>query len=189
MSADPARRRSDAEPPSPGDEALRAEIEALRSEVRRLEALADRDVLTPLYNRRAFIRELNRAIAFCQRYEAPACLLYLDLDGFKGVNDIAGHAAGDEALRQVAALILANIRESDAAARLGGDEFAVLLLQAGVEEGQAKAAALSEMIAALDVGAGRMGGTFGVRAWDAHEDPELWLAEADAAMFVRKRGR
>jgi len=189
MTVDHARRRTDVATASADEEALRAEVEALRSEVRRLEALADRDVLTPLYNRRAFIRELNRAIAFCQRYEAPACLLYLDLDGFKGVNDTAGHAAGDTALKLVADLILANIRESDAAARLGGDEFGVLLLQAGIEEGHAKAAALTEMIAAVDVGAGRLGGTFGVRAWEAHEDAELWLAEADAAMFVRKRGR
>lgn len=189
MTADHARRGSDLEPASPEVEALRAELEALRSEVSRLETLADRDVLTPLFNRRAFVRELNRAIAFCQRYDAPACLLYLDLDGFKGVNDTAGHAAGDEALKLVADLILANIRESDAAARLGGDEFGVLLLQAGLEEGQAKAAALTGLIAGLDVGAGRLGGTFGVRAWDAHEDPEAWLAEADAAMFVRKRAR
>jgi diguanylate cyclase (GGDEF)-like protein len=184
-----ARRRTDAAPASAEEAALRAEVEALRSEVRRLEALADRDVLTPLLNRRAFIAELNRAIAFCQRYAAPACLLYLDLDGFKGVNDAVGHAAGDEALKRVADLILANVRESDAAARLGGDEFAILLLQAGLDEGQAKAAALSEKIAALEVGAGRMGGTFGVRAWEAHAEPEVWLAEADAAMFVRKRGR
>jgi diguanylate cyclase (GGDEF)-like protein len=189
MTADRARRRSDAEPASAQEEALRAEVEALRRKVAKLEQLADRDVLTPLYNRRAFVRELTRAIAFCQRYAAPACLLYLDLDGFKGVNDSAGHAAGDEALKRVADLLLANIRESDAAARLGGDEFGVLLLQAGIEEGQAKAAALAEMIAALEVGSGKLGGTFGVRAWDGHEDAEAWLAEADAAMFVRKRGR
>ncbi|MBX7248710.1 MAG: GGDEF domain-containing protein [Caulobacteraceae bacterium] len=189
MSADPARRRTDAAPATAEEAALRAEVEALRSEIRRLEALADRDVLTPLYNRRAFLRELNRAIAFCQRYEAPACLLYLDLDGFKGVNDAAGHAAGDEALKRVADLILANIRESDAAARLGGDEFGVLLLQAGVDEGQAKAAALGALIGEIDVGAGVLGGAFGVRAWEGHEDAEQWLAEADAAMFVRKRAR
>lgn len=189
MTADPARRRTDAEPPSPEVEALRAELEAMRAEVSRLEALADRDVLTPLYNRRAFIRELNRAMAFCQRYEAPACLLYLDLDGFKSVNDTAGHAAGDAALLAVADLLTANTRESDAAARLGGDEFGVLLFQAGVDEGRAKAESLAALIAEMDAGGLKLGGTFGVRAWEGHTDAETWLAEADAAMFVRKRGR
>jgi len=183
------RRKTDADAASPEVEALRAELEALRSEVSRLEALADRDVLTPLYNRRAFMRELGRAMAFCQRYEASACLLYLDLDGFKAVNDTAGHGAGDKALVRVAELILAHIRESDAAARLGGDEFAVLLFQATADEGRAKAEALTGMIAEMDVGPMRLGGTFGVRAWEGHEDAEAWLAEADAAMFVRKRGR
>lgn len=184
-----SRRRTDADPSSPEVEALRAELESLRSEVSRLEALADRDVLTPLYNRRAFIRELNRAMAFCQRYDAPACLLYLDLDGFKAVNDTAGHSAGDAALVAVAELLTANIRESDAAARLGGDEFAVLLFQAGVDEGRAKAESLTALIAGLELGATKLGGTFGVRAYEGHEDAEAWLAEADAAMFVRKRGR
>jgi len=183
------RRKSDASPASPEVEALRAEVEALRSEVRRLETLADRDVLTPLYNRRAFMRELGRAMAFCQRYEASACLLYLDLDGFKTVNDTAGHGAGDQALLLVAELLLANTRESDAAARLGGDEFGLLLFQATAEEGRAKAEALTAMIAAIDLGPVKLGGTFGVRAWEGHEDAEAWLAEADAAMFVRKRGR
>jgi diguanylate cyclase (GGDEF)-like protein len=161
----------------------------MRAEVSRLEALADRDVLTPLYNRRAFLRELNRAMAFCQRYQSPACLLYLDLDGFKAVNDTAGHAAGDAALVAVAELLVANIRESDAAARLGGDEFAVLLFQAGLEEGQAKAVALSAKLAGIEAGGLTLSGAFGVRAWEGHDDAEAWLAEADAAMFVRKRGR
>lgn len=189
MTADRARRRSDNDASSPEVEALRAEIEALRSEVSTLRTLADRDVLTPLYNRRAFMRELNRAMAFCQRYEASACLLYLDLDGFKAVNDTAGHGAGDQALLLVAELLLTNIRESDAAARLGGDEFAVLLFQASAEEGRAKAEALSGMIAQIEAGGLKLSGAFGVRAWDGHEDAEAWLAEADAAMFVRKRGR
>lgn len=183
------RRRTDADPASPEVEALRAEVEALRSEIGRLEQLADRDVLTPLYNRRAFVRELNRAMAFCQRYEASACLLYLDLDGFKSVNDTAGHGAGDQALLLVAELLLAHVRESDAAARLGGDEFGVLLFQATAEEGRAKADSLAGMIGALDVAGLKLSGTFGVRAWEGHEDAEAWLAEADAAMFVRKRGR
>lgn len=189
MTAVPARRRSDADPAAPEVEALRAEVEALRAEVERLSMLADRDVLTPLLNRRAFERELVRAMAFCRRYGSPACLLYLDLDGFKAVNDTLGHQAGDEAIRKVADLLTANIRESDVAARLGGDEFALLLFQAGADEGRAKAAVLTDLIAGLDMDGLRLGGTFGVRAFEDHEDAGVWLAEADAAMFVRKKHR
>jgi diguanylate cyclase (GGDEF)-like protein len=120
-------------------------------------------------------------------------LLYLDLDGFKGVNDQLGHAAGDAALVRVAELMLANLRESDAVGRLGGDEFALLMLNAGLEEGRAKAgqlaATLSEEPFVWEGRSAELGGSFGVRAWDGHNDPEVWLAEADAAMWVRKKGR
>ena len=126
MTAGRARRRSDAEPASPEVEALRAEIAALRAEMAQLEQLADRDVLTPLLNRRAFLRELNRAIAFCQRYQAQACLLYLDLDGFKAVNDVRGHAEGDRLLVTVAKALQQAVRADDAVGRFGGDEFLVL---------------------------------------------------------------
>jgi diguanylate cyclase (GGDEF)-like protein len=78
-------------------------------------------------------------------------------------------------------------------ARLGGDEFAVLLQQADAAAAQAKARGLAEAIAETDFtfegSSFRLGGSFGVRAWDGHTDPEAWLAEADAAMFVRKRAR
>src|SRR5579859_1332165 len=80
--------------------ALLGEIDELRGEVGRLkarlaeaESLADRDALTPLLNRRAFVRELKRVAAFAQRYGSPASLIYFDLDGFKAVNDRFGHAA------------------------------------------------------------------------------------------------
>ncbi|MBW6608163.1 GGDEF domain-containing protein, partial [Salmonella enterica subsp. enterica serovar Weltevreden] len=68
-----------------------------------------------------------------------AVLLYLDMDGFKSVNDTLGHAAGDAALIAVAKLFLRTLRESDSVGRLGGDEFGLLMLHAGLEEGRAKA--------------------------------------------------
>jgi diguanylate cyclase (GGDEF)-like protein len=189
MSAEAATTRAD-----PRDErisALEAEVAALRAEVKRLEALADHDILVPALNRRAFVRELGRTLAYCRRYRAQACVLYLDLDGFKSVNDRMGHPAGDAALIRVAELLTAQVRESDLVARLGGDEFGVLLQQANEEAAQAKALALAEAIAAEDFGFGgeqfRLGGSFGVRAYDGQDDPEAWLAEADAAMFVRKK--
>lgn len=179
---------------------LRAEIAALKSEnaalltrAKAAEALADHDALTPVLNRRGFVAVLERTMAYCRRYEATAVLLYLDLDGFKAVNDGLGHAAGDAALIHVASLLLANSRAADAVGRLGGDEFALLMVNAGVEEGRDKARKLAEVMQADGFEwQGRrheLGGSFGVRIWAQQADPELWLAEADAAMWVRKRAR
>src|SRR5690606_38161685 len=129
-------------------EQLRARVAELTDRAMRAEALADHDVLTPTLNRRGFVAVMNRTMAYCARYGATAVLLYVDLDGFKGVNDALGHAAGDAALVQVAELLVASVRESDAVGRLGGDEFALLLLNAGLEEGQEKARRLTEALAA-----------------------------------------
>ncbi len=172
---------------------LQAEALDLQRRAEAAEAAADHDVLTPALNRRGFVEALVRTMAFCERYGTPATLLYLDMDGFKGVNDTWGHAAGDAALVHVAELLIQNSRESDAVGRLGGDEFAVLLLNAGPEEGKDKAARLNEALAAGGFQwQGQpvlLGGSFGVRAWSGHTDAEVWLAEADAAMWVTKKGR
>lgn len=171
---------------------LRAEVAALTERAERAEALADHDVLTPALNRRGFMAVLARNLAYCRRHGVEAALLYLDLDGFKGVNDDLGHAAGDAALIAVAELLLANVRESDAVGRMGGDEFAVMLLNAGLDEGREKARKLTEVLAEgfdWQDGKAPLGGSFGVRAWADHDDAEVWLAEADAAMWVRKRAR
>ncbi|WP_293824353.1 GGDEF domain-containing protein [uncultured Brevundimonas sp.] len=172
---------------------LRLELEAWKSRAAAAEAAADHDVLTPALNRRGFMAALQRTMAYCQRHGVPAVLLYLDMDGFKSVNDRLGHAAGDAALVAVARLFLANLRESDAVGRMGGDEFALLMLHAGLEEGRTKARQLAEALRTEGfVWDGRkteLGGSFGVRAWDGHTDAEAWLAEADAAMWVRKKGR
>jgi diguanylate cyclase (GGDEF)-like protein len=174
-------------------ERLHAEVAALTARAEMAEALADHDVLTPALNRRGFMAVLNRSLAYCRRHEVEAALLYLDMDGFKGVNDGLGHAAGDAALMAVADLLLANVRESDAVGRLGGDEFALLLMNAGVDEGREKARRLS---AALETegfvwegSTVALGGSFGVRAYAGQTDPEVWLSEADAAMWLRKKAR
>ena len=172
---------------------LRAEVAALTERAERAEALADHDVLTPALNRRGFMTVLARNLAYCRRHGVEAALLYLDLDGFKGVNDGMGHAAGDAALIAVAELLLANVRESDAVGRMGGDEFTVVLMNAGAEEGREKARRLSEALNSDGfVWEGqrlRLGGSFGVRAFAEQADAEVWLAEADAAMWLRKKAR
>jgi diguanylate cyclase (GGDEF)-like protein len=172
---------------------LRAEVEALRARAEAAEAAADHDVLTPVLNRRGFVSAMTRTMAYCTRYKVPAVLLYLDLDGFKRVNDTLGHAAGDAALVRVAELLLENVRATDAVGRLGGDEFGLLLLNAGPDEGREKAAglklALEQAAFVWEGQPAALGGSFGVRAFTGQTDVEAWLAEADAAMWVRKRGR
>jgi diguanylate cyclase (GGDEF)-like protein/PAS domain S-box-containing protein len=97
-----------------------------RSKRNALSWAATHDALTNIANRKEFESQLADHLADRRRREV-ACMLYVDLDGFKAVNDAAGHAAGDQLLRDVAALLLARIRSIDLAARLGGDEFGVLL--------------------------------------------------------------
>ncbi len=88
---------------------------------------ATHDPLTGLANRELFLDQLDRALAFGSRYNRKTGLLFVDLDGFKAINDTMGHAKGDALLRAVSARLLACMRRSDAVARLGGDEFVILL--------------------------------------------------------------
>jgi diguanylate cyclase (GGDEF)-like protein len=177
---------------------LVGEIEELRREVGRLKArlmeaeeLADRDALTPLLNRRAFIRELRRVLAFANRYGSPVSLIYFDLDGFKAVNDRFGHAAGDAALKTVADRLQANVRESDVVGRLGGDEFGVILVQADQGAAEAKAASLAALIEGEPAAYGEwlapLKVSYGVRRINPALTPEQALAAVDAAMYSRKR--
>lgn len=181
-------------------QSLSAEIDSLRQEVGELtqrleeaEALADKDVLADVFNRRAFLRELQRGIALAQRHGIPASVVYMDLDGFKAVNDRFGHAAGDEALRAVAGRLARNVREADVVARLGGDEFAVLLLHADRMAAAIKAEQLKSAVEGAPVLFGEaqiaLSVTYGVRQLGAADDAEEALSEADAAMFLRKPGR
>ena len=132
-------------------DALRQELRAMGGRLAEAERLADHDVLTPLLNRRAFVREVQRAIALTRRHGTPASVIYFDLDDFKGVNDRFGHAAGDAVLIAVAERLLAQVREADVVGRIGGDEFAVLLQHADLEGAQAKAAGLVKAVSARKV--------------------------------------
>lgn len=105
----------------------------------RLRYLADHDQLTGLFNRRRFEEELKREFARAGRYRFTGAVISIDLDNFKGINDSAGHAAGDTVLVAVARAMDQRFRRTDVLARVGGDEFAVLL--ADVDEADARAAA------------------------------------------------
>ena len=172
---------------------LRKEVTRLKAHLTEAESLADQDVLTPLANRRAFMRELARTIAFAQRYRGPAALVYFDLDGFKQVNDRFGHAAGDQALKAVAQRLLAHVRESDLVGRLGGDEFGVILNQADGAAAATKAAQLAAAIEGEPVACGDymtpLHVTWGMRIIDGTESAEALLAAADAAMYGGKKAK
>jgi diguanylate cyclase (GGDEF)-like protein len=180
-------------------QALLSELDGLREEVGRLKArltemedLADRDALTPLLNRRALLRELSRVRTFSERYGSPASLVYFDMDGFKAVNDRFGHPAGDEALKAVAERLTAHVRESDIVGRMGGDEFAVILVQADRATAEAKGEALKRAIEEpVEIGdwSAPLHVSFGVCEITPDADPEVIVAQADAAMYARKRER
>jgi diguanylate cyclase (GGDEF)-like protein len=174
-------------------EALRQELRAMGRRLAEAERLADHDVLTPLLNRRAFVREVQRAIALTRRHDTPASLIYFDLDDFKGVNDRHGHAAGDAVLVAVAERLQAQVREADVVGRIGGDEFAVLLQHADLPAAQAKAAALAQAVSGQTVAAEgaavRVSLTWGARQIGAVDSAEQALSEADAAMYLRKPAR
>ncbi|MGE0740715.1 MAG: GGDEF domain-containing protein [Hyphomonadaceae bacterium] len=174
-------------------ERLAAERDALAGRLAVAENLADRDALAPVFNRRAFLRELHRTMSEVERYKTPAAVLYLDLDGFKALNDGYGHAAGDAVLTHLGRLLLDSVRESDVVGRLGGDEFGVILNRATAEEARAKAEGLSERInasAILHAGVPhRIRASVGVHPIAMVEDPETAIARADEAMYADKHAR
>ncbi len=101
----------------------------------RLAELATRDPLTGIANRRAWDDELARRISGGSDLPRPCCLVLLDVDHFKDVNDTWGHAVGDEVLRQIARALTSNVRDRDFVARLGGDEFGMLLADVPADRG------------------------------------------------------
>lgn len=178
------------------NEQLTREVE----ERARMEALvrhqATHDALTGLPNRLLFRERLESSIALARGEGEPFALAYIDIDGFKGVNDGHGHAAGDELLKAIAARIDARTRGSDTVARLGGDEFAVLLHGAGEADGAlARCQALCDAVAepySLEVGGARVparvGASIGVTLFREGESYDDIVAAADGAMYAAKRG-
>ncbi|PHR53136.1 MAG: GGDEF domain-containing protein [Robiginitomaculum sp.] len=171
-------------------EKLNSEAGGLRDQIKNLENIADTDPLLPVFNRRAFTRELSRAMAFAQRHDLGGALVYVDLDGFKGVNDEYGHAAGDAVLIHVSKVLNGHIRESDLVGRLGGDEFGILLAAADDAGASAKAAALVELIREqhIDIGSQEIciGASAGVQPFQPELNAEEILDLADQAMYAQK---
>lgn len=172
---------------------LRLQLARAHQEVEQLRASAERDFLLDIVNRRGFIRELNRTIAYIKRYGAVAALIVLDVDHLKPINDSFGHAAGDEVLKAVARTLTAQVRASDVVGRLGGDEFGVVLWHLAGADAALKAAALEHAVDGLNFAFGRgnvrAGASAGVAVLNADSDAAGALEHADRAMYLRKAQR
>ncbi|GBE42952.1 diguanylate cyclase DosC [bacterium BMS3Bbin10] len=172
---------------------LKEELSAARGRVIELENKADEDVLLPVLNRRGFDRELERTLAYVKRHGTDVSLIFIDLDNFKSINDLHGHAAGDAALMHLTDILIANVRRSDIVARLGGDEFAVLLHRAGEEAASMKADQLSRALASSGlVYEGKeiaMSLTAGATRLRADDTNAAALGRADKLMYEAKMRR
>lgn len=169
------------------------EIGELRRAERELELQANHDPLTGLANRRRLERALHSAVAHAAETGGQVSLLYLDLIGFKQINDRGGHAAGDRILRETATRLQQCVRNVDLVARVGGDEFVVLL--PGCTAGHARS--VIEQLArslrapcALPDGPVQLDASIGLAAYPADGDtPEALLAQADRAMYASRKPR
>jgi diguanylate cyclase (GGDEF)-like protein len=175
------------------NERLKRELAVVRARVSDLEARADVDPLLDVLNRRGFGRELKRALAHIKRYGTEAALMFVDLDGFKGVNDRYGHGAGDALLKAVARELVGHVRASDVVGRLGGDEFGILIWHAGEEQALAKARELESLIARVVIIHGKArieaAASVGMALLVADTTPEDMIGAADHAMYARKQER
>jgi diguanylate cyclase (GGDEF)-like protein len=174
-------------------ENLRRELGQTRARLDEVEKSADQDGMLPLLNRRAFVRELTRYIAFTGRYNTPASLIYFDLNHLKKTNDTYGHAAGDAVLSHFAEVLQSHVRDSDCVGRLGGDEFGVLLSHANQDQALKKAATLA---AALEASPTNWNGNsisisfaYGAFELKSGDNPDTAMARADQAMYEQKKSQ
>ena len=162
---------------------LRAALELQRK-------LAEADALTGLANTRRFLAAVDAEVVRAARYRHPTSLAYLDIDGFKGVNDRWGHEAGDAVLAEVARVLRGRLRRTDLPARVGGDEFAVLLPETGADAAREALEKLrADLGAAMSAHRWPVGFSIGVvTAEEGVTGGEDLIREADALMYGVKRG-
>ena len=183
------------------ERAINAAIDAeqriveLQQRITQLEKLAMTDELTGLLNRRGFESQLQRTLALSNRHCEPGLLVYVDMDGFKMVNDTYGHAAGDEVLRQVGRLLSDNLRCTDFVGRLGGDEFAALLPRTSWQNGMKRVSTLNRLLDPATIywngGTLAVHASVGVHPYDGNKTGDVvgLLARADSSMYASKRNR
>lgn len=166
---------------------LRAHIANLEQRVDQLDRLAHQDPLVDLPNRRSFVASLEAMIARVERYGDAAAMLFVDLDGLKRINDKFGHTAGDQALIQVAHMLVASVRKSDYVARIGGDEFGILLERIDERGAWEMALRIVETVVAsqfcVDGCCLQLSVAIGVGEIRVGDDPQAVIARADKEMY------
>ena len=146
-----------------------------------IRTLARNDSLTGLYNRRTFEEELGRVLWRAERDRCPVCVVLLDLDNFKRINDSLGHSAGDRLLKEAAAAWSEQIRHNDVLARYGGDEFAALLPDCSLDDAEIVAGRLR---AAMPP---QVTCSVGFAMWDGKDSEDAFLTRVDEALYRAKR--
>lgn len=172
-------------------ERLRRELDQTRARLDDMSRAADEDMLLPILNRRAFVREITRFIAFAERHGTPSSVLYFDLDDFKAVNDAHGHAAGDAVLRHFSDLLANQIRDTDVLARIGGDEFGIILAHVRLDQAKKKSESLAQALRdkppLWDGEPVKLTFACGCYELGAGQSADLAMNEADRAMYTEKR--
>lgn len=166
------------------------DISALKAQQRELSEQARRDVLTGLPNRRVFTERLRQAMARTRRQPQTLAVMYLDLDGFKSINDQLGHAAGDKLLIEVAARLEAAVRNTDCVCRLAGDEFTIILEGAGhpAEVRRIGQRILDRLSEPCQIGHETVwpAASLGAAVFEAQDNHDSLCQRADAAMYRAK---
>jgi diguanylate cyclase (GGDEF)-like protein len=183
LSADPLFGQENAEEYA----AMLAELDLLRRKIVELEQLADTDTLTPLANRRAFLRAVDRAIRLADRHQTQTALAFLDVDGLKAINDAYGHITGDVVLLHISERLRSAFRATDLAARVSGDEFAILLDHVSEDDAQQRIGALVAAVANDPVRVGQkdlsIRLSWGLTMIRSDDSVDVAMGRADAAMY------
>jgi len=166
---------------------LKREREELREQLGHQARLARTDAATSLPNARAFLEAADASLRHARDAGWQVCMLYIDLDDFKRVNDLFGHRRGDEILQRVGSAILGSVRVDDLPARIGGDEFVVLLLNVDMAVAAHVAQRIHDRIEAEESDGTRIACTIGGAHFSVVPDKTAQLiAEADRAMYEAK---
>lgn len=168
---------------------LRAEQEALAAANERLQKMAIEDALTGAWNRYRTEQEMDKQLARSRRYGSPFCVLLLDIDHFKKVNDSYGHHAGDDALKSVSDTVRSVLRAEDHFGRWGGEEFIVIATGANRDDGYALAERVRTAIAAVRISSvpEPVTASIGVACWRPEDSRKSMVARADDALYRAKR--
>ncbi|NIY74573.1 GGDEF domain-containing protein [Thalassospira sp. HF15] len=172
---------------------MQTRLDQQQNRIRQLELMVETDELTGLYNRRGFMRRMREAFARAARTSETGILVIADLDGFKEINDVHGHAAGDAVLRHFGQNLRTHTRSDDFVARFGGDEFAILMTGGNPAAAEKRIAQLQKATARFPLiwqgKALAIKASFGHASYDANCDIADLICAADEAMYDQKHSR